>query len=110
MNQRRYIEHNLFLQSAYTKHINQVLLRSYSTPYSSLNQVSLRFCSGLAQVSLRSCSSLVKVLTQYLTIPYSSLTQVLIKSCSSLTQHLTQVLHNISPRNFNEFGNTFFYS
>ena len=110
MNQRRYIEHNLFLQSAYTKHINQVLLRSYSTPYSSLNQVSLRFCSGLAQVSLRSCSSLVKVLTQYLTIPYSSLTQVLIKSCSSLTQHLTQVLHNISPRNFNEFGNAFFYS
>ena len=110
MNQRRYIEHNLFLQSSNTKHINQVLLRSYSTPYSSLNQVSLRFCSGLAQVSLRSCSSLVKVLTQYLTIPYSSLTQVLIKSCSSLTQHLTQVLHNISPRNFNEFGNTFFYS
>lgn len=110
MNQRRYIEHNLFLQSSNTKHINQVLLRSYSTPYSSLNQVSLRFCSGFAQVLLRSCSSLVKVLTQYLTIPYSSLTQVLIKSCSSLTQHLTQVLHNISPRNFNEFGNTFFYS
>ena len=108
MNQRRYIEHNLFLQSAYTKHINQVLLRSYSTPYSSLNQVSLRFCSGLAQVSLRSCSgltqvllrscsSLVKVLTQYLTIPYASLTQVLLKSCESsystsysgLTQYLT---------------------
>ena len=92
MNQRRYIEHNLFLQSAYTKHINQVLLKSCS----SLNQVllnillniSLRSCSGLAQVLLRSCSSHVKV----------------------LTQHLTQVLHNISPRNFNEFGNAFFYS
>ena len=101
MNQRRYIEHNLFLQSSNTKHINQVLHK----PYSSLAQVLLRSCESsyqnilhniLHNISLKSCSGLVKVLTKIshstshstsytipYTIPYSSLTQVLLKSCES---------------------------
>ena len=81
MNQRRYIEHNLFLQSSNTKHINQVL----------------------HNVLLKSCSSLVKVLAKVLLKSCSSLAQVLLRSCETLAQ-------NISPRNFNEFGNAFFYS
>ena len=101
MNQRRYIEHNLFLQSSNSKYINQVLLNI------SLN-ILLKSCeSSYQNISRLSCESLTKVLTQHLT-------QVLLRSYSShvkvLTQHLTQVLHNISPRDFNEFGNTFFYS
>ena len=84
MNQRRYIEHNLFLQSSNTKHINQVLLRSYSTPYSSLNQVSLRFCSGLAQVLIKSHSGFAQVLLR----SHSGLAQVSLRSCSGLAQVL----------------------
>ena len=64
MNQRRYIEHNLFLQSSNSKHINQVLLRSYS---------------GLVKV-LTKISHSTSHSTSY-TIPYttsrSSLAQVL---------------------------------
>ena len=79
MNQRRYIEHNLFLQSTYTKHINQVLLRSCESSYS----------TSYSKVLLRSYStSYIVYITKY---------------CEALAQ-------NISPRNFNEFGNTFFYS
>ena len=69
MNQRRYIEHNLFLQSSNSKHINQVLLRSYS---------------GLVKV-LTKISHSTSHSTSYTipSIPYSSLTQVLLKSCES---------------------------
>lgn len=75
MNQRRYIEHNLFLQSSNSKYINQVLLNI------SLN-ILLKSCessySGLTQVLLKSCSGLVKVLTKIsYTTSYSGLAQVL---------------------------------
>ena len=135
MNQRRYIEHNLFLQSSNSKHINQVLLKSYS----GLAQALLKPCeSSYQNISLNVLhNTLHNVLLRSYSTPYSSLNQVLIKSCSSLTQYLTQVLlksyssltqhltqvllnillrsceilaQNISPRNFNEFGNAFFYS
>ena len=113
MNQRRYIEHNLFLQSSNSKYINQVLLNisikscesSYSTSYSSLTKVLRKF--------------LPKYLTPILRKSYSSLTQVLLKSRESsnmtpytvyITKSCETLAQNISPRNFNEFGNTFFYS
>lgn len=89
MNQRRYIEHNLFLQSSNTKHINQVLLKSYS----GLAQALLKPCeSSYQNISLNVLHNTLHnvLLRSYSTsyaIPYessySSLTQVLIKSYST---------------------------
>lgn len=67
MNQRRYVEHNLFLQSSNSKYINQVLLNTSLKSCSSLAQVSLKSYSGLAQVLLKSNMTPYTGLTQYLT-------------------------------------------
>ena len=74
MNQRRYVEHNLFLQSSNSKHINQVLLKSYS---------------GLVKVLH---NILLKSYSTSHPIPYES-------SYSSLTQYFTQILlkSNMTP-------------